>query len=108
MRSSYHSSNRSWEPSKSGRTFEQPFEARFARVTWSTQSPNCVSLWFPHSWHGGPTESFFELKWAQWLAETIPGVTKMVEIEGGRLFFPDERANDLVPHVRRHWAMHPA
>jgi hypothetical protein len=29
-----------------------------------------------------------------------------VEIEGGKLFFPDERAADLIPHLRRHWAAH--
>jgi len=29
-----------------------------------------------------------------------------VTIDGGRLFFPDERAADLVPHLRAHWAAH--
>jgi pimeloyl-ACP methyl ester carboxylesterase len=54
----------------------------------------------------GTSDEFFELSWAYWLRDTIPGVTEVVEIEGAKLFFPDERAADLVPHLRRHWAAH--
>ena len=52
----------------------------------------------------GTGDPFFALDWAYWLRDTIPGVTEVVEIDGARLFFPDERAADLVPHLRRHWA----
>ena len=51
----------------------------------------------------GTGDPFFELSQAQWLRDTIPGVTEIVEIEGAKLFFPDERADDLVPHLLRHW-----
>jgi pimeloyl-ACP methyl ester carboxylesterase len=51
----------------------------------------------------GTGDPFFDLSWARWLRETIPGVTEIVEIEGAKLFFPDERAADLVPHLQRHW-----
>jgi pimeloyl-ACP methyl ester carboxylesterase len=51
----------------------------------------------------GTGDPFFDLSWARWLRDTIPGVTEIVEIEGAKLFFPDERAADLVPHLRRHW-----
>jgi pimeloyl-ACP methyl ester carboxylesterase len=51
----------------------------------------------------GTGDPFFDLSWARWLRDTIPGVTEIVEIEGAKLFFPDERAGDLVPHLRRHW-----
>jgi pimeloyl-ACP methyl ester carboxylesterase len=51
----------------------------------------------------GTADPFFDLSWARWLRDTIPGVTEIVEIEGAKLFFPDERAADLVPHLRRHW-----
>jgi pimeloyl-ACP methyl ester carboxylesterase len=54
----------------------------------------------------GTGDEFFELSWANWLRDTIPGVTEVVEIAGARLFFPDERAADLVPLLRRHWAAH--
>jgi pimeloyl-ACP methyl ester carboxylesterase len=52
----------------------------------------------------GTGDTFFELKWAYWLRDTIPGVTEVVELDGARLFFPDERADELLPHLRRHWA----
>jgi pimeloyl-ACP methyl ester carboxylesterase len=52
----------------------------------------------------GTGDEFFELRWAYWLRDTIPGVREVVEIEGAKLFFPDERAADLVPHLRRHWS----
>jgi pimeloyl-ACP methyl ester carboxylesterase len=54
----------------------------------------------------GTGDEFFEPAWAYWLRDTIPGVTEVVEIAGAKLFFPDERAADLVPHLRRHWAAH--
>ncbi len=55
----------------------------------------------------GTDDVFFDLRWAHWLRETIPGVTEIVELDGARLFFPDERGADLVPLLRRHWAAHP-
>ncbi|MEU7739595.1 alpha/beta hydrolase [Nonomuraea sp. NPDC049158] len=51
----------------------------------------------------GNGDVFFDVSWARWLRDTIPGVKEIVEIEGGRLFFPDERAGELVPHLRRFW-----
>src|SRR5918994_451938 len=52
----------------------------------------------------GTGDEFFELRWAHWLRDTIPGVTEVVELPGARLFFPDERADELVPLLERHWA----
>ena len=37
----------------------------------------------------------------------IPGATDVVEIDGARLFFPDERAAELTAALRRHWDAHP-
>lgn len=51
----------------------------------------------------GTGDIFFNVRWAHWLRDTIPGVTEVVEIDGGRLFFPDERADELVSHLRRFW-----
>jgi len=56
----------------------------------------------------GTGDIFFRLRYAHWLRDTIPGVTEVVTIDGGRLFFPDERSADLVPHLRAHWAAHAA
>ena len=56
----------------------------------------------------GTSDIFFRPRYAHWLRDTIPGVTDVVTIDGGRLFFPDERAADLVPHLRAHWTAHAA
>jgi pimeloyl-ACP methyl ester carboxylesterase len=52
----------------------------------------------------GTGDFHFEVSWAHWLRDTIPGAREVVEIEGGKLYFPDERAAEFVPHLRRHWA----
>ena len=52
----------------------------------------------------GTGDTFFDVSWAYWLRDTIPGATKVVTVDGARLFFPDERPMDLVPHLRQHWA----
>jgi pimeloyl-ACP methyl ester carboxylesterase len=52
----------------------------------------------------GTGDAFFDVSWAYWLRDTIPGTTRVVTIDGARLFFPDERAMDLVPYLEQHWA----
>jgi pimeloyl-ACP methyl ester carboxylesterase len=51
----------------------------------------------------GTADDFFDLKWAYWLKDTIPGCRKVVELEGARLFFPEERPDELVDAIRDHW-----
>jgi pimeloyl-ACP methyl ester carboxylesterase len=55
----------------------------------------------------GTGDRFFSIKWAYWLRDTIPGATDVVELDGAKLFFPDERAAELAAALRRHWAVHP-
>lgn len=52
----------------------------------------------------GTGDRFFGRKWAYWLRDAIPGATEVVELDGARLFFPDERAAELTAALRRHWA----
>jgi pimeloyl-ACP methyl ester carboxylesterase len=54
----------------------------------------------------GTGDPFFGPEWAQWLRDTIPGTTEVVEVADAKLFFPHERPEDLVPHLRRHWTEH--
>jgi pimeloyl-ACP methyl ester carboxylesterase len=51
----------------------------------------------------GTGDATFGIKWAYHLRDMIPGARKVVEIDGAKLFFPEERPGDLVPHLRRHW-----
>jgi pimeloyl-ACP methyl ester carboxylesterase len=51
----------------------------------------------------GTGDPIFPLELAEWLRETVPGIDEVVEIDGGLLFWPWERGDELVPHLRRHW-----
>lgn len=51
----------------------------------------------------GTGDIFFRRSWADWLVDLIPGATGVVEIPGARLFFPDERARELVDALEAHW-----
>jgi pimeloyl-ACP methyl ester carboxylesterase len=52
----------------------------------------------------GTGDTFFDVSWAYWLRDTIPSVTRVITVDGARLFFPQERPMDLVPHLEQHWA----
>ena len=67
-------------------------EDRLARLTVPT-----LIVW-------GTGDRFFETKWAYWLRDTIPGAHTVIELPDARLFFPDERADELAAAITRHWA----
>src|ERR1700750_197921 len=74
-------------------------EADLAEVT-----PQLRELTVPTLLVWGTGDSFFDVSWAYWLRDTIPGTTRVVTVDGARLFFPDERPMDLGPHLEQHWA----
>jgi pimeloyl-ACP methyl ester carboxylesterase len=47
---------------------------------------------------------FFDLSCAYWLKSLIPGAREVIEIDGGRLFFPEERPADLIDALQKHWS----
>jgi pimeloyl-ACP methyl ester carboxylesterase len=51
----------------------------------------------------GTADVFFPVKWAYWLKDTIPGARKVIELDGAKLFFPEERPDALVEALREHW-----
>jgi len=54
----------------------------------------------------GTDDVNFDVSWAYWLRDTIPGVTRVITVDGGRLFFPEERPAELVAPLEQHWAAH--
>ncbi len=68
--------------------------------------PGLARLQVPTLIVWGTGDKFFRRKWAYWLRDTIPGATEVVEIDGARLFFPDERAAELTAALCRHWHTH--
>jgi pimeloyl-ACP methyl ester carboxylesterase len=69
--------------------------------------PGLARLQVPTLIVWGTGDRAFRRKWAYWLRDTIPGATDVIELEGARLFFPDERAAELTAALRRHWDAHP-
>ncbi len=67
-------------------------------------APRLRALTVPTALIWGTADRFFPLRWAERLCDTIPGATDVREVPGARLFFPDERAAELVGHLRTHWA----
>ena len=50
----------------------------------------------------GTDDVYFDVRWSHWLAEAIPGARR-VELEGARIFFPEERAEEFNRERRAHW-----
>jgi pimeloyl-ACP methyl ester carboxylesterase len=88
---------------ESARAFEQLL-ARMDKADLLAVEPMLGQLTVPTLVVWGTGDEFFELRWAYWLRDTIPGVTEVVELDGAKLFFPDERADELTPLLLRHWA----
>jgi pimeloyl-ACP methyl ester carboxylesterase len=51
----------------------------------------------------GTDDIYFDVAWSHWLAETIPGTKRRVELKGARIFFPEERPAEFNRELRVHW-----
>jgi pimeloyl-ACP methyl ester carboxylesterase len=51
----------------------------------------------------GTDDVYFDVKWSRWLADAIPGTRRRVELEGARIFFPEERWAAFNQELRVHW-----
>jgi pimeloyl-ACP methyl ester carboxylesterase len=53
----------------------------------------------------GTDDVFFDVKWADWLATSIPGTRRRVKLTGARLYFPEERYSEFNEELGNHWVM---
>ena len=51
----------------------------------------------------GTDDAYFDVKWSHWLADTIPGTRRRVELDDARIFFPEERWVEFNEELRAHW-----
>lgn len=51
----------------------------------------------------GTGDAGFGIEWAYQLQKMIPGAREIIEVDGAKLFFPEERPGDLIPHLRGFW-----
>ncbi len=66
--------------------------------------PKLAACTVPTAIVWGTDDAFFGVEWSHWLHDTIPGCETLEHLDGARLFFPDERADEFVPHLRKHWS----
>ncbi len=69
----------------------------------SAAIPGLRALQAPTLLVWGTGDAVFDIKWAYQLRDMIPGARDVIEVEGAKIFFPEERPGDLVPHLLRHW-----
>ena len=55
----------------------------------------------------GLDDIFFDVKWAHWLKQTLPGAGDVIEIPGARLFWPEERPEFFAEKVAAFWKANP-
>lgn len=55
----------------------------------------------------GASDVYFDTSLAYQLRDLIPGTRQVVELTDAMLFFPDERADELLPLLVRHWESPP-
>jgi pimeloyl-ACP methyl ester carboxylesterase len=91
---------------QSARQFQQLVRSVRARDLRAIE-PALARLQVPTLIVWGTADIFFKRKWAYWLRDTLPGATEVIELDGARLFFPDERAEEFTAALRRHWDAHP-
>lgn len=80
----------------------QRFVAAFDHKHTVAIEPKLRQLQAPTLMVWGTDDIYFPVKWAHWLAETIPGAKPPVELEGARLFFIEERAELFNGLLREH------
>jgi len=51
----------------------------------------------------GNADPFFEMKWAYWLRDALPGTRRLVELQGAKLFLPLDRPGELAVELLVHW-----
>lgn len=78
----------------------QRFLAAFDNRQTVAIEPQLKKLRAPTLIVWGTDDVFFPVKWAHWLAKTIPGAKPPVELAGARIFFPEERANEFNRIIR--------
>jgi pimeloyl-ACP methyl ester carboxylesterase len=88
-----------------GRGLERLLTASSAAELMAVE-PLLADLRAPAQVVWGTGDPFFESSWAERLAGMIPGVERVILVPDAMLFWPDERAGDLVPLLRDFWESH--
>src|SRR5450755_975758 len=81
----------------------QRFLAAFDNKHTLAIEPRLKALQVPTLIVWGTDDVYFDVKWSHWLADNIPGTRRRVELNGARIFFPEERWEEFNKELRAHW-----
>ena len=90
------------ESRASARLFQR-WVAGLSDAELKSVGPGLAALEVPTLMVWGTGDPFFATRWAHRLHEQIPGSRGVVEVPDGKLFFPDERPDDLVAALSAFW-----
>jgi pimeloyl-ACP methyl ester carboxylesterase len=79
------------------------FLAAFDNKHTLAVEPRLKKLQVPTLIVWGTDDVYFDVKWSHWLADNIPGTRRRVELNGARIFFPEERWEEFDKELRVHW-----
>lgn len=79
------------------------FLAAFDNAHTRAIEPRLKTLRAPTLIMWGTDDVYFDVAWSRWLAETIPGTRRRVELANARIFFPEERWAEFNAELRAHW-----
>jgi pimeloyl-ACP methyl ester carboxylesterase len=85
----------------------QRFLAAFDNKHTLAIEPQLKALKTPTLIVWGTDDVYFDVKWSHWLADNIPGTRRRVELQGARIFFPEERWQEFDKELRAHWQLAP-
>jgi pimeloyl-ACP methyl ester carboxylesterase len=77
--------------------------AAFDEADLRSARPALAELAVPTLIVWGTGDIFFPLSSAYQLRDLLPGARDVAQLEGAKLFFPDERADELAPLIVGHW-----
>jgi pimeloyl-ACP methyl ester carboxylesterase len=98
------------------RTYYEPFVAsdvcgqNLERFITSIDAQHTVEiegalkkLYVPTLIMWGTGDDIFPLKWAYWLKAAIPGARELIELPGGKVWYPEEYPEFVSAKLRAHW-----
>src|SRR5437763_15900564 len=83
----------------------QRFLAAFDNVQTVRLESRLRTLQVPTLIVWGTDDIYFPVQWPRCVADTIPGTRRRVELEGARIFFPEERSAEFNRELRAHWSV---
>jgi pimeloyl-ACP methyl ester carboxylesterase len=82
---------------------ERLCEATLKRETMIRIDAQLRNLYVPTLIAWGTDDVIFDVKWSDWLCDTIPGARHRAQFKNAKLYFPEEPWDDFNNELRNYW-----